>query len=333
MTRVALLVCVLLGGCGPGAPQDAGPLEPAARQIAVIPKGTTHEFWRSIHAGAVKAERELNEQGFPVRVIWQGPLREDDRDTQIQVVENFTARQVSGIVLAPLDSRSLVRPVSTAVAGGIPVVVIDSGLDGGGYSSFVATDNYAGGARAAHYLSERLDGKGNVILYRYAVGSASTEDRERGFLETLAQDHPGLEIISSTEYAGPTRETAYRTAQALLNRFGDQVDGIFAVNENSTIGMTMALREIGRAGGRVTMIGFDAGSSSIEDLENGDVQALVVQDPLRMGYLGVMTLARVIRGEPVEARIDTGVMLVTQDNMDSDAARRLLYPPLDQYLE
>lgn len=336
MCRGALglgLLWLLLSACSdPERPTSAPAAEPLTYQIAVIPKGTTHEFWKSIHAGAAKAERELNESGIKTRVLWQGPLKEDDRDTQIQVVENFTARGVSGIVLAPLDSRALVRPVEIAVAAGIPVVIIDSGLEAGPHRSFVATDNLEGGAKAAGLMGKLLGGMGKVILLRYAVGSASTEDREKGFLEELGNSFPGIEVISSTEYAGPTRDTAYRTAQALLNRHGDVVDGIFAVNENSTIGMTMALREIGRAGGDVVMIGFDAGSQSIEDLKNGDVQGLVVQDPMRMGYEGVMTVMRAIRNEPIEARIDTGVVLVTPENFATEEIQPLLYPPLETYL-
>ena len=324
------LACLILSACGPSDPPAA--IAPSTYEIAVVPKGTTHEFWKSIHAGAVKAERELTVKGIATHVIWQGPLKEDDRDAQIQVVENFVSRRVSGIVLAPLDARALVRPVDSATAAGIPVVIIDSGLERQ-TASFVATDNYEGGVIAARHMSELLEGWGKVILLRYAVGSASTEQREQGFLDELEKGHPGLELISTTEYAGPTRDTAYRTAQALLNRFGDQVNGIFAVNESATIGMTLALREIGKAAGKVKMIGFDAGTQSIEDLANGDVQGLVVQNPLRMGYEGVMTVVSAIRGEKVEPRIDTGVVLVTAENMQSDAVRPLLHPPLAEYLD
>src|SRR5439155_24782128 len=140
--------------------------------IPVIPKGTTHEFWKSINAGAVKAQRELNEKGIKIDVIWKGPLREDDRDQQIQVIENFISRRVSGIVLAPLDSKALVRPVATAMRAKIPVVIMDSGLKSDTYVSFVATDNFKGGQLAAEHLGKLLGGKGKVILLRYAVGSA-----------------------------------------------------------------------------------------------------------------------------------------------------------------
>ena len=323
-----VLACLWLAGCGPSEPSGG---TAAKYEIAVVPKGTTHEFWKSIHAGAVKAERELIARGIVTHVVWQGPLKEDDRDAQIQVVENFVTRRVSGIVLAPLDAHALVRPVDSAITAGIPVVIIDSGLERQ-TASFVATDNYEGGAMAARHLAELLGGSGKVILLRYAVGSASTEQREKGFLDELAKNS-GLELISGTEYAGATRDTAYRTAQALLNRYGDQVNGIFAVNESATIGMTLALRESGKAGGKVKMVGFDAGTQSIEDLTNGDVQALVVQNPLRMGYEGVMTAVSAIRGETVAPRIDTGVVLVTAQNMNSEAVRPLLHPPLAEYLD
>ncbi len=300
--------------------------------IAVIPKGTTHEFWKSIHAGAVKAEQELAAKGTQVRLFWKGPLREDDRDQQIQVVENFTARKVSGMVLAPLDSRALVAPVKSAVQSGVPVVVIDSDLESDQQLSFVATDNFKGGQMAGEYLGKMLGGKGKVILLRFQVGSASTEAREAGFLDALKK-FPDLKLISSDQHSGPTRETGYQASQNLLNRFGKEVDGIFCPNETSTIGMTKALRDIGRAGGKVKLVGFDSGTQSVLDLKNGDVQGLIVQDPLKMGYLGVMTVVDHLEGRKVEKRIDTGVSLVTKENMADPAVAALLAPPIAKYLK
>src|SRR5438128_4536706 len=325
---------LLLGPVGCGKQSDENSSAPAAKTytIAVIPKGTTQEFWKPIHAGAVKAERELKEKEIKTQIIWSGPLKEDDRDQQIQVVENFMSRRVSGIVLAPLDSQALVRPVENTIRAKVPVVIIDSGLKSEQYVSFVATDNYKGGQLAAEHLGKLLGGKGNVILLRYAVGSASTEAREAGFLDALKK-HPDIKLISSDQYAGPTRETGYQASQNLLNRFGNEVNGVFCPNENSTIGMAMALREIGKAGGKVKMVGFDSGTKSVIDLKNGDVQGLVVQNPLLMAYLGVMTLIRALQGENVEKRIDTGVVLATPENMDQPQIKELLHPPIDQYLK
>ncbi|MBI3849280.1 MAG: substrate-binding domain-containing protein [Verrucomicrobia bacterium] len=314
-----------LSGCGKKTDEKS-------YTIAVIPKGTTHEFWKSIHAGAVKAQRELDAKGVKVEIIWKGPLREDDRDQQIQVVENFASRHVSGIVVAPLDSQALVNPVASAVQAGIPVLVMDSGLKSDKQISFVATDNYKGGLLAGEHLGKLLGGKGNVILLRYAVGSASTEEREKGFLDALSK-FPDLKILSSDQYAGATRETAYQASQNLLNRFGNEVNGIFCANEPSTIAMTKALRDIGKAGGKVKMIGFDAGSQSVLDMKNGDVQGLAVQNPVLMGYLSVVTMVKHLQGESVEKRIDTGVVLVTPENMEQPDIKDLLHPPLDKYLK
>ena len=300
-------------------------------QIAVIPKGTTHEFWKSIHAGAVKAQRELAAEGIKVKLFWNGPLREDDRDQQIQVVENFTARNVDGIVLAPLDFQALVAPVVTAAQAGVPTVVIDSDLKSDRYVSFVATDNVKGGQMAGERMAELLGGKGNVILLRYQVGSASTDARETGFIEAVKK-HPGLKLISSDQYAGATRELAYQASQNLLNRYGSQVNGVFCPNETSTIAMTKALRDLGLAGGKVKMLGFDAGSQSVADLKAGDVQALVVQAPVKMGYLGVKTLVAHLRKQKVEKRIDTGVTLVSRENMAEPEVAELLNPPLKEFL-
>jgi ribose transport system substrate-binding protein len=300
--------------------------------IAVIPKGTTHEFWKSINAGAKKAEQELRAQGTKIAIIWKGPLREDDRDQQIQVVENFMTRHVSSMVLAPLDDRALVKPVENAMKAGVPVVIMDSDLKTDKYVSFVATDNYKGGQLAGEEMGRQLGGKGNVILLRYAVGSASTEAREAGFLDALKK-YPNIKLISSDQHAGATRELAYQVSQNLLNRFKHEVNGIFCPCEPPTIAMTKALRELGLAGGKVKMIGFDSGSQSVTDMKNGDVQALVVQNPLLMGYLGVITAVKNLRGEKVERRIDTGVALITRENMDQPEMKELLAPPIEKYLK
>ena len=301
--------------------------------LAVIPKGTTHEFWKSIHAGAIKAQRELAAKGVKVELIWKGPLREDDRDQQIQVVENFMTRHVDGMVLAPLDSQALAAPVANAAKAKIPVVIIDSDLKSDKHVSFVATDNYKGGAMGAEHLAKLLGGKGRVILLRYAVGSASTEAREAGFLDTLKQKFPDIKIVSSDQYGGATRETSYQASQNLLNRYAREADGIFCPNESTTVGMSKALRDVGRAGGKIKHVGFDAGTQSVQDLQKGDVQALVVQNPLRMGYLGVMTLVNHLRGETVANRVDTGVTLVTSENREQAEIKDLLHPPLDQFLK
>lgn len=323
---VRLLLAVLLASfVAPGFSADKN------LTIAVIPKGTTHEFWKAIHCGAVKAQRELESKGYKVNVIWKGPLREDDRDQQIQVVESFVTRKVDGIVLAPLDSTALVAPVEAAANQKVPVVVIDSGLKSDRIVSYISTDNFKGGQLGAKRLVELLNGKGKVILLRYAVGSASTEERENGFMDEIKK-HPGITVISSDQRAGATRDLAYQVSQNLLTRFGREVEGIFVPNESSTVGMMMALKDIKKAGGAVKLVGFDAGTQSIEGLQRGDIQGLVVQNPVKMGYLGVMTVVEHVEKKKVEKKVDTGVQMVTKENMDEPATKELLHPPLEKYL-
>jgi ribose transport system substrate-binding protein len=318
------------GGSGAGRRgSQAGVEQPL--KIAVIPKGTTHEFWKSIHAGAIQAARELTDQGTPVDIIWKGPLREDDREQQIQVVEGFLSQGVQGIVLAPLDSRALVRPVEEARRAGVPTVIIDSRLESDVVVSFVATDNHKGGQLAASRLGELLGGKGKVLLLRYAEGSASTTERERGFLEELRSRYPAIVLVSADQYAGPTRETAKRASENLLNRYSGDLQGIFTPNESSTVGMLLALQDVGLAG-KVRFIGFDAARTLIDAVRARQLDGVVAQNPMRMGYLGVKTMADQLRGKPVERLVDTGVMLVTSANLDSAATQAFVSPPIAHYL-
>ncbi len=300
--------------------------------IAVIPKGTSHEFWKSIHAGAIKAQRQLSTNGAPVEIIWKGPLREDDREQQIQVVEGFTSQGVNGIVLAPLDSRALARPVEEAKNAGVPTVIIDSALESNSIASFVATDNRKGGMLGADRLGEVLGGKGKVILLRYAEGSASTEEREAGFLQEMKQTFPNIELISTDQYAGATRDTAKRASENLLNRFGDDLQGIFCPNESTTAGMLSALQDIGKAG-KVMFVGFDTSQTFVDAMRAKQLQGIVVQNPFNMGYLGVRTMVEQLQGKQVEKRIDTGVTMITAENLDAPETQALLHPPLDQYLK
>jgi len=295
--------------------------------IAVIPKGTTHEFWKSVHAGAVKASRELK-----VQIIWKGPMKEDDREQQIKVVENFIARRVDGIVLAPLDNKALVPVVHEAIRRGIPVVIIDSGLNSKRYVSFVATDNYKGGVLGARELGRLLGGKGKIIMLRYAEGSASTEAREAGFLDTIKKEFPDIVVVSANQYGGATTESCYQKAEDLLLRYKNQIDGIFCPNETTTFGMLLALESIDLAG-KVKFVGFDSSEKLARALREGKINALVLQHPFHMGYMGVKTMVQHLRGKKVKKRIDTGCELITPKNMDQPDKKQLLTPDLSKWLK
>ncbi len=326
----AVILCTLLAALGCQSESENDAPEDDTLVIAVIPKGTTHSFWKAVHAGAVKAGVELD-----VEVIWKGPGREDDREAQIAEVETFISRGVSGIVLAPTDDKALRLPVMNAMRSGIPVVIIDSGLDSDDYVSFVATDNYKGGRLAGERMVEVLEGSGRVIMLRYQEGSASTMKREQGFMDVMAEN-PSMNVVSSNQHAGATAELAYQTSENLIARFEAadgslEIDGIYCPNESSAFGMLRALQDAGLTGS-VKLIGFDASEQMVRGLENGEFDALVLQDPVNMAYLGVKTMVAHLRGEPIEKRVDTGVTLITSDNMNEPRMQELLRPDVDRWL-
>jgi ribose transport system substrate-binding protein len=322
----AVLAC---GGGGGPVPRGSGK---KSFKVAVIPKGLTHEFWKAIHAGAVKGARDLEAEGVSVELVWKGPIREDDREQQVQVVEGFTSQGVDGIVLAPLDEKALVRPVEDAKRLGIPTVIMDSDLASREIVSFVATDNFKGGELAAEEMARLLGGKGKALLLRYQEGSASTTAREEGFLSKMKAVAPGIELISSDQYAGATRDTAKRASENLLNRYGNDLAGIFCPNESSSAGMLLALQDISKAG-QISFLGFDASQAFIDAMRAGQMQGIVLQNPFKMGALGVTTMVDHLRGKAVEKRIDTGVVLVTPRSLDDAASQALLKPPIDDYLK
>lgn len=303
---------------------------PAAKRlkIAVIPKGTTHEFWKSVHAGAVKAAKETD-----VDIVWKGPLKEDDLKAQIDVVDTFVAQGVSGIVLAPLNDAALKTPVKRAKDQKIPTVVFDSDLQGDEHVSFVATDNQAAGKIAGEAMKKVLDGKGNLIVLRYQEGSASTQNREKGFLDAV-KAVPDLKLVSDNQYGGATSESAFQKAESLLiaHKAGSgAVQGVFAPNESTTFGMLQALKKSG-SNKKVKFIGFDSSDTLVSALKEGDIDGLVVQNPFNMGYVAVKTMVDHLKGNRVEKRIDTGARLVEKANLEDPAVKEILSPDLKKWL-
>ncbi len=324
---VGIGAALLLAGCNnsnsPGSATGTTSVQTSGGKggltIAVIPKGTTHEYWKSVNAGAAQAGKDLG-----VSIIWKGPLQESDRAGQIAIVQQFVSSGVSGIVLAPLDETALVSPVASAKAKNIPVVVIDSplkGTAGTDYVSLVATDNHKGGLLGGERLAQLLGGKGKVVLMRYAEGSASTEQREAGFLEAIKKS-PGIQVIEQNRYAGATQGEAQTNAMQMIDTLR-RADGIFCPNESSTLGMLQALKQ-NQLAGKVKFVGFDASPPEVSALQTGQINALIAQNPVKMGYLGVQTLVNKIHGKSVPTTVDTGVTIIDSANLQSPDVQKLL---------
>jgi len=295
-----------------------------ARRIGVIPKGTSHVFWQSVHAGAVAAGREFHEN-----VDWEGPPNETDYARQLEIFDSMLNQHVNGIVVAASDRTTLVASLDRASRENIPVVVFDSAVDSQNYVSFVATNNYEGGQMAGRKLGELVHGKGSVAMIMNAPGSASTMDREHGFRDAIGKEFPGVKIVAE-QYCMTDGAKAMAAAENIFTAH-PSLDGIFGSSEPSSIGAAQAAKARGLAG-KVRIVGFDSSEGLVADLQQGVIDALVVQNPFRMGYEAVRALTDKLNGKTPPKRIDLSATVITRDDLGKPEADELLHPDLKKYL-
>src|SRR6266852_1162040 len=249
------------------------------RVIAVIPKGTSHFFWQSVHAGAEQAAKENG-----VEIMWKGPEHEIDYAAQINIVEDAINRRVDGIVLAPTHKDALVPIVERAQKENIPVAIFDSGIGTENYVSYIATNNLQGGAVAAERLAAKLGGKGKVAILGVKAGSVSTDQREQGFQDTIKEKYPGIEIVAF-QYGDADRARSLDRATDILTAH-PELNGFFASNESSTVGVVQAL--VGENGaGKSTLMKIRAGVYQPDAgkilLDRQEVDFVRPSDALRSG--------------------------------------------------
>ncbi len=306
------------------AKADLSSLKGKTIHLAFIPKGMENVYWKSVKKGLDVAQEEAQAAGINLTVDWNGPPNESDRPAQVALVETYIAQKLDGIILAPMDFKALVTPADKARHAGIPLVIVDSALDYQDIVAFVGTNNRSAGILAGQELAKELGDKGNVIMMRFLAGSASTNDREDGFLDEVKK-HPGLKVLSSDNYAGGGGDASDSLSKGgdLLNTFKGQVDGIFEPNEPSTNGMLLALENV-KLAGKVKFVGFDGDKANMAGLQNGELGAIVLQYPYQMGYLGVKTMLAHLAGLNVPANVDTGTVVLRKDNQTDPAIKALL---------
>lgn len=310
-----LMVAMALGsGCDRESATTEIPSGPR-HVIAVITKLTNTVYWQSVFNGAQAAGKD-----YGYEIIWDGPDRETNSARQIQIVDDAIARHVEGVVLAPVDRQNLVPSVDKLDELGIPCVIIDSGLDSVKFISFASTDNYNGGVLAAQCMGHALSGKGNVLVVRHIPGSHAASKRVSGFVDTISNDFPDIKIVDS-ESGQDSAEIAKKVTTQMLQNHPD-VQGLFACNVDMSVGALEALQEQKRTD--VKMVAFDPDKSLIDGLRSGQVVAIIVQDPYRMGYEGVKALAMHNNGQYSPRLIDTGVAVVTNENLTDPRIMRLL---------
>lgn len=285
--------------------------------IAVLPKGVGHQFWLTVRSGADAAGEEFNAD-----IIWNGPDKETEIAKQINIVQDMISRRVDAIVMAACDENALIDVINQAMDAGIPVVTIDSGVKSDRPLTFVATDNVAAAHMAADKLAELIGEKGEVGVIPIVPGAATSEMREQGFREGAAK-YPGMEIVSVLHCDSDAAKAMSVTEDMMTAH--PNLAGIFAESEPGAVGATQAVQAAGKAG-QIKIVGFDASEEELAALERGTIQALIVQNPFNMGYLGVKSAIDAIEGRPVEKRIDTGVTIITKQNLNTPEVQKLLNP-------
>jgi ribose transport system substrate-binding protein len=293
------------------------------RRIAVVPKGTSHVFWLTVRAGA-----EAAGQKFGVDVLWNGPPLETEYDRQMQIVDSMIAQHVDGLAVAAAERKALNRSLDRAAEIGIPVTVFDSGVDSTNYMTFLATDNYEAGRMGARELARLVGGKGSVAMLMHAPGSASTMDRERGFDDVMKTEFPKIQVVAR-QFGMSDRSKAMGAAENILTAHPG-LNGIFASSEPSSIGVALALKSRGLSG-KVKFVSFDSSDTLIEDLKGGTIDAMVVQDPFKMGFEAVKTLVDKLNGASPPKRMDLPARVIHKAELDQPDVHELLYPDVKKY--
>ena len=293
------------------------------KTIGVVPKGSSHIFWQAVHAGSIKAAREC---GY--RIVWNAPAQEGDRSRQIAIVESLINQGVVGIALAPNDRAALSAVVERATAAGIPVAIFDSAIDTPRHIGFVGTNNREGGRVAARRLGELIGGRGLVAMISDTPGSASTAERIEGFSSQMRVQYPGVRLLGP-EFCEASRAKARAVAENLLSAHPD-LAAIFADHENAISGTVLAVKARERRS--VKLVGFDASEPLANDMKEGWIDSLVIQDPFRMGYESVRIIDLKLKGGSPPSEIDTGVTLVRASDLGRPEIRDLLFPKIDAYL-
>lgn len=298
----------------------ASTAQAAEREIAVIVKTTNSNFWQNVNKGALNAIKEV--KGF--RMTFQGPEAESKIADEVAMVENAVNRKVAGIVLAPSDPDALVPAVKKAWEAKIPVVILDSKLSASAekyYKSFLATDNEKAGELCAKALIEKIGKEGKIAIMSYVAGVGSEIGRVGGFTKYIAK-YSKLKIVGPF-YSQSQMATALNQTTDVLASNTD-LKGIFGANEPTAVGIGRALVQSGKAG-KVVAIGFDGNEDLQKFVKTGAIAAIAVQGSYQMGYMGVKTVVDVIAGKKVAKFVNTGVVMVTKDNIDSSEAKNVLY--------
>jgi ribose transport system substrate-binding protein len=309
----ALALTLAACGSGDGGGGSGGGDEPS---IAIVSKGFQHQFWQAVKQGA---EQQAQKQG--ARITFVGPPTEQDVEEQINMLTNALAKSPDALGFAALDSKAAAPLMQQAESQDIPVIAFDSGVESDIPLTTVATDNKAAAADAAKHMADLLGGEGKVGMIVHDQTSRSGIDRRDGFLEWMEANAPGITVLQPRYGAGDPLESANIVKSVL--RSNPDIDGFFASNEGSAIGMIQAVKESGSK--NLTLVGFDSGQAQIDAIKNGVMAGAITQNPVGMGEELVKAAMKAIEGEELPETIDTGYFWYDKSNIDDPKIQSVLY--------
>ena len=308
----AALLCLFLLGCGADG-DFAG-----RHTVALVTKSTDTEFWLSVFAGAEAAATEYN-----LQLTIAGPDTEEDYETQNRMVADAVADGAEALVFSAIDYENNAAAIDAAAESGVRIVAIDSNVDSGAVQTYIGTDNYAAGQMAAQAALDGVEGQLTVGIVNYDVSSANGQERERGAVDAFEQSgraRVAAVINTLAEAARAQADTAAMLAEH------PEINVLLAFNEPTSVGAADAVEGMGLAE-EVFLVGFDSNVATIDGLQDGTVDALIVQNPYAMGYLGVESAYRLLSGQggSPEATVDTSTRIVNRDNMFTMDSQKALF--------
>ena len=307
-----VLALTCLSACG--TEQEAG----QRHRVALVAKSTQTEFWLSVFAGAQAAAAEYN-----MELTTMGPETEEDYETQNRMIAEVVESGAEALVFSAIDFTRNAAAVDAAGQAGVKVVSIDSGVDSDQVGTYIGTDNYAAGRMAAQAALEGVEGELVVGLVNYDESTANGQERERGVRDALSESGRARVAASVTTLVEAERARA-DTADLLRNN--PEINAVIAFNEPTSVGAARAVAELGLSD-EVFLVGFDSNVATIDGLQEGSVDALIVQNPYAMGYLGVESAYQLLSGQGagLEPTVDTATQIVNRGNLFSLDSQKALF--------
>ncbi|MBL4936404.1 substrate-binding domain-containing protein [Clostridium sp. YIM B02515] len=287
------------------------------KTIEFIVKMGGGEHWEMVRSGAQEASKEFN-----INMNFTAPDKEQDVDVQEKLVESAIERKVDAIVLSSSDYKRMVNVVEKATDNKIPVIIIDSLVDTDKVLSTVSTNNFEAGKQAGNKIAQLVGDNSNIAVMSFVKESESAENREKG-IEAALKNYKNINIVAK-EYCYSNEKASEELTKNVI-QLNKDLNGIVALNSSASLGAARAIEGLGLKG-KIKLVTFDSTMLGIQYLEDGVIQATVVQNPFMIGYLGLKYGAMAARGEKIPKNTEIESKVIDEYNMYSEQNQRFIFP-------